>query len=251
MHTVVFDLETVPDMECWYDADKPKRGRGRPKKEETEEGETIRPTPTGFAPIWAHRVICAGVVVFDGNTPTHVDAMGAPNSADEVPLLQGFGDWVESLQANIVTWNGRGFDLPVLELRSFRHGIPQAWYRSGNRYGEDRHVDLCDTLSSYGVRGVTGYNLDTFARLMGLPGKNGSDGSQVAALHEAGEHDKIRQYCKRDTVQTAFVWLRYRLLRGLITAADYRESCTKLWTMCSSDAAFADFPIDVKRVWNG
>ncbi len=141
---------------------------------------------------------------------------------DEAGMLSDFADFVGARQPHLVTWNGRGFDLPVLLLRSLRHGLSWPWYYQGRdyryRYSEQGHLDLCDFLSDHGAARMT--SLDGAARLIGLPGKDGVDGSQVEGLFNAGQIEALRRYCLHDVAQTAFLFLRYRLLVGQLDRAD-------------------------------
>ena len=136
-------------------------------------------------------------------------------------MLGDFAEFMASRQPHLVTWNGRGFDLPVLTLRSLRHGLSWPWYYQERdyryRYSEQGHLDLCDFLSDHGAARMT--SLDGAARLIGLPGKDGVDGSQVEGLFHAGQIEALRRYCLHDVTQTAFLFLRYRLLVGQLDRA--------------------------------
>lgn len=246
MNTIVFDLETVPDMAVWYNyqAPPPDPGPDAPPK----RGRKPKAKAEPFAPLHAHRVIAIGYVLIEGDTPKGIGCAYAQEESNESTMLRGFGAWLDNLKADIVTWNGRGFDCPVLQLRSYRHGIPQNWYRDAHRrrYDEGAHVDLCDVMSNYSGR-IDGVNLDTFAKLIGLPGKGEVNGAGVSALYQAGEHAKIQAYCKRDVVQTAYVYLRYRLLRGM-PIETYRAACAELRALWAPDSAFDGFTVDTARL---
>ena len=135
---------------------------------------------------------------------------------DEPGMMADFADFMGKWRPQIVTWNGRGFDLPVLALRAFRFGLDFRWYYRGDgyryRFSEEGHLDLCDVISDHGAAKMT--SLDGAARTIGLPGKDGVDGSQVEGLWSAGELDSLRRYCLGDVAQTAFLFLRYRLVTG-------------------------------------
>ena len=94
-----------------------------------------------------------------------------------------------------------------------RAGLDFGWYYRGDgyryRFSEEGHLDLCDVISDHGAAKMT--SLDGAARTIGLPGKDGVDGSQVEGLWNAGELDSLRRYCLCDVAQTAFLFLRYRL----------------------------------------
>ena len=158
--------------------------------------------------------------------------------SSEAGLLEGFWDLVAATTPVLVTWNGRCFDVPVLLHRSLISGISaQPWfgfgginrYRNyGYRYG-DRHIDLMDVMSDYGA--VRSYGLDLIAELLGLPGKIGGHGSEVAGMYAKGELSKIRAYCECDCLNLYGVFLHWSVLTGRIDRRGY----------VASEAHFKDF----------
>lgn len=130
--------------------------------------------------------------------------------------------WVHYDRPTLVTFNGRGYDLPLLELAAFRYGINlSSWFnydaksfeQSRNRYNMDSHLDLYDVISNFGaVRLVGGLNL--LANLIGKPGKSEVDGSQVQDMYQAGKVQEINDYCRCDVLDTYFVFLRTQVLLG-------------------------------------
>src|SRR5881394_842956 len=145
-------------------------------------------------------------------------------------MLRDFADFMAARRPHLVTWNGRGFDLPVLALRSLRQGLSWPWYYGERdyryRYSEEGHLDLCDALADHGAARMT--SLDGAARLIGLPGKDGVDGSQVEGMFHAGQIDALKHYCIADVAQTAFLFLRYRLLIGQLDRETYTRAATAL-----------------------
>jgi predicted PolB exonuclease-like 3'-5' exonuclease len=150
----------------------------------------------------------------------------------ERELVQRFYDGLERYTPTLVSWNGSGFDLPVLALRALRHGVDahRYWevgdsdrdYRYNNylsRY-HWRHIDLMDVLSAYGAsaRG----SLEVVAQLIGLPGKLGIGGAQVWAAYQRGELGAIRDYCETDVLNTYLIYLRFQLIRGEIDPVAYQ-----------------------------
>ncbi|MDR1728029.1 MAG: 3'-5' exonuclease [Acidobacteriota bacterium] len=143
----------------------------------------------------------------------------------EMELISRFWKIFESSRQILVTFNGRGFDLPVLETRALKYGIPltryfEAGYR-GNRYADTHHIDLCDWMSNFGTarRG----SLDVLAKLVGLPGKYSIGGDDVEYLFRQGRQKEINQYCTTDVLQTWILFLRVELLRGRLDAKRYKE----------------------------
>ena len=119
-------------------------------------------------------------------------------------------------KCKLVTFNGRGFDLPLLELAAFRYGFTAKDYilRGRNRFNGD--LDLMDWMSNYGASRLVG-GLNLLAKLLGKPGKMGISGDQVYAMYRAGKYQDINDYCTFDTLDTYFVFLRTRVLTGDIT----------------------------------
>ena len=141
----------------------------------------------------------------------------------------------------MVTWNGRDFDLPVLALRALRFGLDFRWYYRGEgyryRFTEEGHLDLADVISDHGAARMT--SLDGAARTIGLPGKqDGVDGSQVEGLFHAGQLDALRRYCLSDVVQTAFLFLRYRLVSGDLDRDGYRHAASAMLATLETDGRF-------------
>ena len=127
-------------------------------------------------------------------------------------MIRRFFDLVDKYTPQLVSWNGGGFDLPVLNHRALIHGVTAARYWD---WGDDdrefkfnsylgryhtRHLDLMDVLAMYQPRASAG--LDAMARLCGFPGKLGMDGSEVNAAIGRGELDEVRRYCETDVMNT-------------------------------------------------
>jgi 3'-5' exonuclease len=202
---LVLDIETVPD----------------PALHEASSS-------TGFPPLPVHRPVVLGVVWLDASYRLKkIGVLG--EDRDERGMLTAFSSFVEKHQPDLVTFNGRGFDLPVLVLRALRHGVPMPWYYQGrlrHRYTEEGHVDLCDLLSDHGA--ARSVSLDAVARLVGLPGKVGVDGSQVEQLWKTGQLEAIKRYCLADVAQTALLFLRFRMLQGVLAPDECRDRTAEL-----------------------
>jgi predicted PolB exonuclease-like 3'-5' exonuclease len=125
--------------------------------------------------------------------------------------------------AALVTFNGRGFDLPLLELAAFDQGldISKYWPKRA-RFKPQYHLDLQEELSNYGASRLYG-GLNMLAKRLGLPGKQGVKGDDVAALYEAGRIDRVSGYCICDTLDTYFVFLRFERLCGRIKPSQEEE----------------------------
>jgi 3'-5' exonuclease len=130
-------------------------------------------------------------------------------------------------RTKLVTFNGRGFDLPLLELAAFRYGFPARDYfaRGRNRFNGD--LDLMDWMTNYGAsRGFAG-GLDLLAKMLGKPGKMDVSGDQVYGMYKTGRYQEINDYCLCDTLDTYFVFLRTRILTGDVTPEQEAELVAK------------------------
>lgn len=245
------DIEAIRDERVWSPPTPPPRGTVRNVAGDVI-GSVEGPLREFFPPPYAWRPICIGCVLIsvDKGKPAVVERIGVidvPKEGDpdswEVALLNKFADALSKYQEpEIVTWNGRHFDLPVLLLRSMRHGVQHPWYYRSKearyRYSEDRHCDLADHMSDHGA--ADRLALDGIAKTIGLPGKFGDiDGAGVEAAFAGGRHTDIAGYCLSDAVQLAFAFLRWQLLKGAISLASYRSSATQFLSLCSSNAALA------------
>lgn len=147
--------------------------------------------------------------------------------------------WQHYGRPTLVTFNGRGYDIPVLELAAYRYGISlPAWFnvesksfeQARHRYNVDAHIDLYDLFSNFGAAQVAG-GLNLLANLIGKPGKNKIDGSKVQDMYDAGQAEELNDYCRCDVLDTYFVFLRSRVLLGKLSLAEEHAivAQTKRW----------------------
>ncbi len=219
---LVLDIETIPDREI-HTPPEPQPGNERP-----------------FPPLFACKPVVIGVMWLDEDLSLKRHGTIAEGK-DEAGLLGDFSEFMSRHKPHLVTWNGRGFDLPVLALRMLRHGVAFPWYYQDSkpryRFSPEGHLDLCDFLSDFGAAART--SLAGAAKLIGLPGKDGVDGSQVEGLWNAGKLTELREYCLSDVAQTSFLFLRYRLLTGTLALADYQRAAAALLDHLRGDPRFA------------
>ena len=132
--------------------------------------------------------------------------------------------WRRYRRPRLVSFNGRGFDMPLLELAAFRYALPiPEWFaeekrsfdQPRNRYNTASHLDLHDFLTNAGASRFTG-GLSLAANLIGKPGKMDVAGHMVQDLWDAGRRQEIHDYCKGDVLDTYFVYLRTRVIAGAI-----------------------------------
>ncbi len=131
-------------------------------------------------------------------------------------IVKKFWLGLSHYKAKLVTFNGRGFDMPLLELAAFRYGYSGRDYFMNSRNRFNGHIDLLDWLTNFGACRLAG-GLDLLSKLIGKPGKMDISGDQVYQMWRAGKLQEINDYCLCDTLDTYFVFLRSRVLTGDIT----------------------------------
>lgn len=179
-----------------------------------------------FLPLPQHRIVAISVVLRVAET-LKIWSLGNRDS-DEAELIQRFFDGLENYTPDLVSWNGGGFDLPVLHYRALLHGIQshQYWetgdqdrsFRYNNYLSRFhwRHIDVMDVLSGFQPRARAG--LDAIALMLGFPGKMGLKGDQVWPCYLEGKIETIRNYCETDVLNTYLVFLRFQFMRGILDA---------------------------------
>ena len=244
MNTLVFDIETIPDLASGrrlYNLE------GLPDRDTAEVMFKNRRQETDnasdFLRLHLHRVVAISVVLATRDNVS-VWSLGTPDS-EEAELVQRFFDGIEKYTPTLVSWNGRGFDLPVLHYRSLLHGIqaPRYWETGDddqsfrwnnyiNRFHQ-RHTDLMDVLAGYEFRAAA--PLTEIASMLGFPGKMGMAGDKVWDCYQAGDIEAIRNYCETDVLNTYLVYLRYLLISGRLSEQAYAAQCDHLKQMLADE----------------
>lgn len=235
MNTLVFDIETVPDVAFG----RRRYGLGELSDEQVAKAMfALRRQERGadFLPLEQQRVVAISCALRKGDGFT-LWSVGEPG-AGEGELVQRFFDGIAKFTPDLVSWNGSGFDLPVLNYRALLWGVqaPRFWetgageteFRYNNylqRY-HWRHTDLMDVLSGFSSRNRI--SLANMACLLGLPGKLGFGGDQVWDAYQRGDTLGIRRYCETDVLNTYLIYLRFELLRGRLTPEAYREEIARV-----------------------
>ncbi len=244
MNTLVFDIETVPDVALG------RRLHGLRDVTDEQVGEIMfskrrQETGSDFLPHEQHRVIAISVVMRSRDT-LKVWSLGDENSSEK-DLIERFFDGLDKYTPDLVSWNGAGFDLPVLHYRSLLHGVTAARYWETGEHDTSfrysnylsrfhwRHMDLMDILSGFQGRGRA--SLDDVATLLGFPGKVGMHGADVWGAFIRGELARIRAYCETDVLNTYLVYLRFELLRGHLTQAEHVHEVARVRKLLGDSAA--------------
>ena len=239
MNVFVFDIETVPDVET---------GRRLFGLEGIDDADAARAmamvtrrvndtsTKTPFLRHHFHRIVAISAVFRQGDK-LNCWSLGTEDS-DEAELLEHFFKGIDRYTPTLVSWNGSGFDLPVIHYRSMRHGVaaPRYWDTGGDdssfkwnnyisRYHE-RHTDLMDLLAMYQPRAAV--SLDQMAAVCGFPGKVDMSGADVWDRYLDGDIKSIRDYCETDVLNTYLLYLRFELIRGRLVQGNYDKEIERV-----------------------
>lgn len=229
---LVFDIETIPDVAGFRRLNELPGGLSDDEVAELAFQQRRARTGNDFLQLHLQRVVTISCVLrtLEG---FKVWSLSEPD-LDEGAIIQRFFDGIEKFTPQIVSWNGGGFDLPVLHYRGMLHGVaaPRYWDMGDGDYADSRdfkwnnylsryhtrHLDLMDLLALY--NGRANAPLDELAKLFGFPGKLGMDGGKVWSAWQDGKIAEIRDYCETDVVNTYLVYNRFRRMRGELTAEE-------------------------------
>jgi len=245
MNCFAFDIETIPDVEF---------GRRMWNLEDLSDEDVAtamsfmqqQKTGSDFLPLHQHQVVAISVALRTGDS-FKVWSLGDAGS-DEADLVRRFYDGIDRYSPDLVSWNGSGFDLPVLHYRALKNNIqaPRYWETGDgdrsfrynnylNRY-HWRHIDLMEVLSAFQGRGRA--SLDQAAVLLGFPGKLGMSGDKVWPTWLDGGIDNIRDYCETDVLNTYLIYLRFEFMRGNLDSKDIERE----YRLVRSTLASMDLP---------
>ncbi len=241
---LVFDIETIPDIAGLRAMRGAEAVLADAEIYAAEQAERKAGGKSDMLPLYLQRVLVISCV-FRSTKGLTVQSFADRSGNDEGHVIQTFFDKIEKHQPQLVSWNGGGFDLPVLHYRGLKHGVvadkywdmgeddrEYKWNNYISRY-HMRHLDMMDLLAMYQPRANA--PLDAMAKLCGLPGKLGMDGSQVYPAYLDGKLEDIRRYCETDVMNTWLLYCRFQKMRGGFTEAEHerevalaRESLTAI-----------------------
>jgi len=236
MNVFVFDIETVPDVESG------RKLLGLTDLDDNDVANIMfqqRRQETGgsdFLKHYLHKIVAISAVLRTRDK-VKVWTLGETDTPEK-DLVQRFFDGVDRFVPTLVSWNGGGFDLPVLHYRALLHGVnAQRYWDTGDDDREfkwnnyisrfhARHTDLMDVIAGYQPRANA--PLDQIASMLGFPGKMGMSGAKVWDNYQAGDIEGIRNYCETDVLNTYLVYLRFKLMKGELTEQSYEGECDLL-----------------------
>ena len=260
-HYLVFDIETRVDKELVKQVYDPEDCLTLEQAYDAARDKIMERSglQSDFFPVPFHIPIAISTLQADEKYRIRSLGCFGADRFPEAELVQRFWQMLDS-SPTLVTFNGRGFDLPVLETRALKYklslpryfasGESRATYR-GSRYSDLYHIDLCDFLSNFGVSRRS--SLDVFSKLIGLPGKYTIAGEDVEYLFRQGRQKEINQYCMTDVLQAYLLFLRVELMRGKIDAAEYEATVSAArehLMQSANNAGSENFLLDFLRRWN-
>lgn len=242
---LIFDVESVADGELISKVRYPGADLGAREAIATYQDELMEQRGTTFIP---HTFQMPVAVVIAKVAPDFslidIVSLDEPEFRPHVITEHFWRGWELYKQPQWVTFNGRSFDMPLMELAAFRFGISlRNWFKSDgyrtprNRYNVDTHLDLQDVLTNFGAARCNG-GLNLVAQMLGKPGKMDLTGDQVQQQWDEGKKGAISDYCRCDVLDTYFVFLRTQVLTGRLTIGAENElvEAAKNWIEQRSEA---------------
>jgi predicted PolB exonuclease-like 3'-5' exonuclease len=236
---LVFDIETVVDGRLVQRVRYPELSTLTPAEAVAKHRSELLEKSGGksdFIPHTFHLPVSVAIAKVGPDFELmEVITLDRPKFRPQVITRKFWKGWSAYSQPTLVTFNGRGFDLPVMELAAYRYGVPvPTWFNASgsqyqqprNRFNSSAHLDLQDFIGNQGAAQVQG-GLNLCAILLGKPGKMDTKGSMVQDLWERGERERIDDYCQCDALDTYFVFLRTRVLGGQVTIERERQLVEK------------------------
>jgi len=234
---LVFDIETVADGELIAAAKYPTETALSPIEAIARfQEELVLQSGKTFVP-YSYQIPAAIVIAKLDKSYELIDlvSLDEPEFRPHVMTEHFWRGWESYGRPQWITFNGRGFDLPVMELAAFRYGlsVPNWFKNDSNSYSQPRnrfnvasHFDLQEFITNSGATWFRG-GLDLLARLLGKPGKMDVKGEQVQEMYNAGQFKEISDYCRCDVLDTYFVFLRIMVMLGRIDREREKEIVDK------------------------
>lgn len=251
---LVFDIESVADGQLVAEVRYPGESLAPAEATAKYRGELMEKYESDFIPYTFQVPVSVAIGKVDADFRLQeIVVLDEPEFRPHVITENFWRGWRSYRQPTLVSFNGRTFDLPLLELAAFRFGLNlQDWFRlqartyeqPRNRFNLDAHIDLQELLTNFGATRFTG-GLNLAASLLGKPGKMEVQGHMVQDMYEAGQLTEINNYCRCDVLDTYFVFLRSRVLLGELELKDEQKLIeeTHGWIQRQADEqpAFASY----------
>ena len=259
---LVFDIESIADGELVSKIRYPGESYSPEKAIEVYCAERLDEFGTEFIPYTFHIPVSVAIIKLTVDFKIiDIVTLDAPEFRPHVITKHFWDGWKAYKMPTLISFNGRTFDIPLMELAAYRYGISiPSWFnlkdrtydQKRNRYNKDAHLDLQEVVTNYGATRLNG-GLNLMANLLGKPGKMGIAGHMVQELFNEGKLSQINDYCRCDVLDTYFVMLRIKVLTGELDLDTEIKlvADTKQWLEDNAD----DFPVYAEYVsqmteWN-
>ncbi len=253
---LVYDIESIVDKNLLNRVLFAGKGLSDDEAYQSHVAELTKDGGSSFVSASFHIPVCMGVLAV--NRDLTIQKIGLLGEGKRTPkaIVSHFWDMYNNNNFVPVDFNGRGYDMRLLELWAFRLGIAINFKHFDKfgvryRYSDDKHLDLNEAITNnLSIRYQGGLNL--LAKILGKPGKMDTKGDQVQALYDAGQMDLIENYCLGDVLDTYFVFLRWKVVKGAITLADEKklvEKALEKMKEYSQESGFLKEYIEHFRFW--
>ncbi|STQ87139.1 3'-5' exonuclease [Helicobacter muridarum] len=250
----IFDIESIPDVELLrqiygYSGDCLDVCNQAFMDQKDKSGHS-------FLPLSFHRIISIASVIADDYgrfiKVGHFAANASIEDREEI-LLQEFSSFINKKSPRLVSFNGRGFDMPLIALRALKYNInlsgyyevdnqnagKNKWENYRQRYSERFHLDLFDVLGNYGA--TRSIDLDSVCKMAGIMGKYDIHGEQVFELiFKENNIAKVDFYCQSDVLNTYWLFLKFELTKGMIQLNHYLENLALMRDNIVGNAPYAN-----------
>lgn len=257
----VFDIEAIPDATAVYNLTGFKSDDVQELRQELERYHleiTDGKNPFPRQPFWqvvAISFLEAKIVRIGGEEVYEFVRLESNKSDDESEIVNGFFKYFDKVMPRLVSYNGRGYDLPVLKYRAMKYGVQanalndksNKWENYTSRYSTEYHADLADMLSDYGASARC--KMNEVCSILGLPGKFGVDGSKVTDMYDAGQLDDIRAYCETDVLNTYLLYLRHQHMVGAMSKNSLNKANEDIVTFLEEQKESRPYLGDFKDAW--
>lgn len=258
---LVFDIESVADGELISRIRYPEKNLSPADAIKTYAAERLAEFNSEFIPYTYHIPVSIAVAKIDDSfNLIDIVTLDSPEYRPHVMTRHFWEGWKAYKQPSLVSFNGRSYDLPLLELSAYRYGVSipewfniygKSWEQPRHRYNQAAHFDLQDILTNFGATRLSG-GLNLCANLVGRPGKMGVAGHMVQQMCDDGKLEQVNDYCRCDVLDTYFVLLRTAVVMGQITLEEEREKveATSQWLRDNTEEhpVYQDY-LDSCREW--
>ena len=247
---LVFDIESIADGDLISKVRYPSENYSPEKAIQVYCAERMEQFGSEFIPYTFHLPVSIAIIKVGVDLKIiDIVTLDAPEYRPHIITKHFWDGWKAYKMPTFVSFNGRTFDIPLMELSAFRFGLGiPAWFnmhertydQKRNRYNQSSHLDLQEVLTNYGATRLNG-GLNLVANILGKPGKMGIAGHMVQDLYNEGQLERINDYCRCDVLDTYFVLLRTKVLTGEITLDEEQNliNDSMEWLEMKSD----EFPV--------